>query len=63
LPALRKIDSQRQPDRSGAHHHDRMRGRVGDRPILIGMALIAEPGPGMRDTLSLLWQSGLVLAK
>ena len=46
LPALREIDRQRQPDRPRADHDDRMFGHVRVRPILIGMAAIAELGVG-----------------
>jgi hypothetical protein len=35
--------------------------QLGARPILIGMALVSEPGFWMRDALSLLWQGGLFL--
>ena len=42
LAALRQIDRERQPDRSGADHHDRMMRRVAVSPILIGMTAVAE---------------------
>ena len=42
LAALRQIDRERQPDRPGADHDDRMLGDVGAGPILVGVAAIAE---------------------
>ncbi len=48
LAALRQIDRERQPDRAGADHHDRILGQVGAGPILIGMAAIAELDSGLR---------------
>jgi hypothetical protein len=40
-----------------------MLGDIGRGPILIGVAAIAELDFGLRDALSLLWQSGSVPAK
>jgi len=42
MAALRQIDRQRQPDRSGPDHHHRMARRICGGPVLIGMAAIAE---------------------
>ena len=44
LAALRQIDRQRQPDRPGADHDDRMFGRIAVRPILVGMACDSRTG-------------------
>ena len=54
LAALRQIDRQRQPHRPGADHDDRVFGHVRARPILIGMAAIAELGFGLRHAGSTL---------
>ncbi len=48
LATLRQIDRQRQPHRTCADHDDRVFGQVRTRPILIGMAAIAELGFGLR---------------
>ena len=63
LAALRQIDRERQPDRPGADHDDRMLGDVGRGPVLIGVTAIAELDVRLRDALSLLWQSGSDPAK
>ena len=63
LATLREVDRQRQSDRAGADHDDRMFGDIGRGPILIGVAAIAELDPGLRDAIHLLWQSGSVPAK
>ena len=52
LAALRQVDRKRQPDRPRADHHDRMLGHVSARPILIGMAAVAELGFGLRHALN-----------
>ena len=54
LAALRQIDRQRQPHRTGADHDDRVFGDVRARPILIGVAAIAELGFSLRHAGSTL---------
>ena len=48
LAALRQIDRQRQSHRACANDDDRMLGEIRTRPILIGMAAIAELDFGLR---------------
>jgi len=48
MAALRQIDGERQPDRPGADHHDRLFRQARARAILVGVAAIAELGPGLR---------------
>ena len=63
LAALRQIDRERQPDRSGADDDDGMFGCIAADPILIGMPTIAELDFGhcaMRVNLALA-KSGLPL--
>ena len=52
LAALRQIDRQRQPDRPGADHDDRILGHISARPILIGLPAIAELGFRLRHATS-----------
>jgi hypothetical protein len=44
MAALRQIDRQRQPDRPCPDDHDRMARGIRGRPVLVGMAAIAELG-------------------
>ncbi len=46
LAALRQIDRQRQSDRPGADHDDRVFGQTRAGPVLIGVPAIAELGFG-----------------
>ena len=58
LAALRQIDRERQPDRSGADHHDGMFGSIRASPILIGVTAIAELGFGLRHALNVALAKG-----
>jgi hypothetical protein len=54
LPALRQIDRQRQSHWTSAHNDDRVLGQVRTRPILVGVATIAELGFSQRHAASTL---------
>jgi hypothetical protein len=61
LAALREIDRQRQSNRPGAHHHDRVLGGILAGAILIGVTAVAELGFYLRHALtSALVRRGLI---
>ena len=47
LAALREIDRERQAHWPGTDHDDRMLRHIGARPLLVGVAAIAELGFGL----------------
>ena len=56
IQLLRQIDRQRQPDRSGADHHDGVTRGVAGSPILIGVTTVTELDFGrLRHALNWFW--------